>query len=130
MGRGFGDECTLLTGADVLGMLHLNEEEFEVASWTCPCRERGNLFCNLTSRLCDYLKSVGGGDHKALVLWDMLVQSREEAAPIPASLRMRFSGFGYIPTSLLLQTGSPSYRAFWPHNFIPSTLMLFISNLL
>ena len=43
MGRGFGGEYTLLTDTDMLGLLHLNEEEIEVASWTCPYREGGDL---------------------------------------------------------------------------------------
>ena len=30
MGRDFWGECTSLAGAEVLGMLHLHEEEFQV----------------------------------------------------------------------------------------------------
>jgi hypothetical protein len=30
VGRGFQGECTVLAGAEVLGMLHLHEEEFQV----------------------------------------------------------------------------------------------------
>ena len=55
--------------AEVLGMLHLQKEGFQVLLH--PHTER-SLTSNLVNRLSDYLKGDGG------VHWDMQAQSKDE----------------------------------------------------
>lgn len=42
-------------------------------------------------------------------------QEQGESIITPAGIRMRFSEFGLVSTSLLLQTDSLDQIAFWPH---------------
>jgi hypothetical protein len=74
-----------MIGTEVLGMLHLQEEELHVLK-----------ACNLATRLCDYLK--GGGCYKGTsevevarihAQW-IQTQSREGENFTPASLKIRF----------------------------------------
>lgn len=72
-------ECTPLAWAEALGMLHLDEEEFQVLAEHTLYRERGSLSCNTATRLHDHLKGSRGGGREASVAWDMQAPGREEA---------------------------------------------------
>lgn len=50
-----------------------------------------------------------------LCVLELAGQEQGESIITPAGIRMRFSEFGLVSTSLLLQTDSPDQIAFWPH---------------
>ena len=64
MGRSFGGECTLLPGPEVLGMLHLHEEEFQVLAGHVLIGREEVRPVTLACWLCDYLQGgEGRGSH-------------------------------------------------------------------
>ena len=85
---------TLLASAEVLGTLHLHEEEVQVLAGL------------------NYLKSSRGGGCPCSVHWDMQAQSKERTILTSIGLRMSCSDFGHISTSFLLGTSSPSCTVF------------------
>lgn len=50
-----------------------------------------------------------------LCVLDLAGQEQGESSITPVGIRMRFSEFGLVSTSLLLQTNSPDHMAFWLH---------------
>ena len=58
MGRGFQGVCTLLTGGEVLGMLHLHEEESQVLAGHALIGRKTTKSVIWAPR---YLKGGGGG---------------------------------------------------------------------
>lgn len=50
---------------EVLGMIHLHEEECQVLTGYVLIRREKNLTCNLAIKLCDHLKGGRGGGCKA-----------------------------------------------------------------
>lgn len=85
------------------------------ACWTCLCKKRGRLMCNLATKLCDYLKGGRGGGLKVTCTRKCRCRAgRKQCAP--ASLRMKYSGFEHVSTTVLLWIRFLGCRAFRPYN--------------